>query len=240
MWDASGKRPFHGKKGHHRSPQLGDLPYLWHPSIAYYLLACALAPPTGGGKLISTRDSFAAGQGRVSCCISPLLSLGADQVIKINAHSANGGGAGVAFHLDHYPHPSQQCDNCWCAALITGASNSTVCITSSPQALTNNKLYFGLYRTLLDKNSLKLLMIWWATVVCSLWLPIFKRIFRSEEKVFAPLSLSGGRRSRTLTSSDLLLYCVFQRSRSGLIANWSSMSDMATSNTVSFFKMLLA
>jgi hypothetical protein len=48
------------------------------------------------------RDSFVAGQGSVLWCISPLLSLGADQVIKINANSANGDGAVVAFHLDHY------------------------------------------------------------------------------------------------------------------------------------------
>jgi hypothetical protein len=43
-----------------------------------------LCAPTGGGKLIA-RDSFAAGQGNVSWRIFPLLSLGADQVIKINS-----------------------------------------------------------------------------------------------------------------------------------------------------------
>ena len=69
---------------------------------------------TGGGKPIE-HDPFAARQGRISWCISPLLSLGADQVIKINATSINGDGdAVVAFHIDqHYPHPSQQRNICW-------------------------------------------------------------------------------------------------------------------------------
>jgi hypothetical protein len=55
---------------------------------------------------VIARDSFAAGQGNVSWCISPLLSLEADKVIKINENPACG--AVVAFHLDHYCHPTQQ------------------------------------------------------------------------------------------------------------------------------------
>jgi hypothetical protein len=53
-----------------------------------------LCAPTGGGKLIA-HDSFAAGQGNVSWCILPLLSLGADQINKINQNLAHGDGAGV-------------------------------------------------------------------------------------------------------------------------------------------------
>jgi hypothetical protein len=140
-------------EGRHHSPQLDDVPYLRHPS-GIPPSPTFLCAPTGGGKLIA-RDSFSAGQGSVSWCISPLLSLGADQVIKINANSANGDGAVVAFHLDHYPQPSQQRDICRRIAMITGSSNSTVCITLSQQALVNNKLYFGLYRSLIDKNLLK-------------------------------------------------------------------------------------
>jgi hypothetical protein len=66
-----------------------------------------LCAPTGGSKSIAC-DSFAAGQGSVSWCILPLLSLGADQVMKINQNLASGDGAVVAFHLDHYHHPAQQ------------------------------------------------------------------------------------------------------------------------------------
>jgi hypothetical protein len=79
-------------------------------------------------------------------------------VIKINANSANGDSA-AAFHLDHCPHSFQQRDVCWRLALLTGASNSTACITSSPQAPVYNKLYSDLCRTLLHKNLLKPLTI---------------------------------------------------------------------------------
>jgi hypothetical protein len=54
------------------------------------------------------RDSFSAGQGFVSWTVTPSLSLGEDQVVKVNANSATGDGAVVAFHLDHCPHPAQQ------------------------------------------------------------------------------------------------------------------------------------
>ena len=83
-----------------------------------------LCAPTGGGKSIA-RDSFAAGQGSVSWYISPLLYLlggAADQVIKINANSANGDGAVVTFHLDHYSRPSQQRDICRRISMITRSS----------------------------------------------------------------------------------------------------------------------
>jgi hypothetical protein len=125
-------------KGHRHSPQSEDLPDLWNTFL------CA---PMGGGKLMAC-DSFAAGQGNVSWCILPLLSLGADQVIKINQNLAHGDGDVVAFHLYHYHQPAQQqAISCWHIAQITGISNSTVCITSLPQAclLVNNKLHhYGL------------------------------------------------------------------------------------------------
>jgi hypothetical protein len=78
-----------------------------------------------------------------------LLSLGADQVIKINENLAHGDGAVVAFHLEHYHQPAQQQATCQHISQITGISNSTVCITSSPQALVSNKLHNGLYCELL-------------------------------------------------------------------------------------------
>jgi hypothetical protein len=92
-----------------------------------------------------------------------LLSLGADQVIKINDNlDQHGNGAVVAFHLNHYyHHPAQQRAICQHISQITSISSSTVCITSSPQALVNNKLYYGLlYHELLrQKDLLKLLTV---------------------------------------------------------------------------------
>jgi hypothetical protein len=153
MVDAFGKRPFPWQKAIITHLNLMTCPTSGIPASPTFLCA-----PTGGGKSIA-RDSFAAGQGNVSWCISPLLSLGADQVIKINANSANGDGAVVAFHLDHYRQPAQQRSICQRISQITGVSNTTVCITSSPQALVNNKLYYGLYRDLLRNDLLKLLTV---------------------------------------------------------------------------------
>jgi superfamily II DNA helicase RecQ len=78
MIDAFGKKPFPWQKAIITHLNLMTCPTSGIPPSPTFLCA-----PTGGGKSIA-RDSFAAGQGHVSWCISPLLSLGADQVIKIN------------------------------------------------------------------------------------------------------------------------------------------------------------
>jgi hypothetical protein len=65
----------------------------------------------------------------------------------------------VAFHLGHYRQPTQQQAICQRIVKITGVFNSTVCITSTPQALVNNKHYYGLYCELLRKDLLKLLTV---------------------------------------------------------------------------------
>jgi hypothetical protein len=125
MFDAFGKSPFPWQRAIITHLNLMTCPSSGIPPLPTFLCA-----PTGGGKSMA-RDYFAAGQGSVSWFISPLLSLGADRVIKINANSANGDGDVVVFRNDHYPKPSQQRDICRRIALITGTSNSMVCITSS-------------------------------------------------------------------------------------------------------------
>jgi hypothetical protein len=190
MFDAFGKRPFPWQRAIITHLNLMTCPASGIPPSPTFLCA-----PTGGGKSIA-RDSFSAGQGFVSWTITPLLSLGEDQVIKINANSATGDGAVVAFHLDHYPHPPQQRDICARILRITGQSSSTVCITSSPQALVNNKQYFALYRSLLDKDLLKLLTVDELQLFVQFGRRFRNEFFALKEKVFAPLSLSGGKRSR--------------------------------------------
>jgi hypothetical protein len=69
------------------------------PTSGIPLSPAFLCAPAGGRKPIA-QDYFAAGQGNVSWCISPLLSLGADQVIKINQNLVHGDGAVMAFHLN--------------------------------------------------------------------------------------------------------------------------------------------
>jgi superfamily II DNA helicase RecQ len=180
-------------------------PFPWQKAIITHLnlMACPssgippsptfLCAPTGGGKLIA-RDSFAAGQGNVSWCISPLLSLGADQVIKINQNLAHGNGAVVAFHLDHYHLPAKQWAICQWIAHITGDSNTTVCITSSPQALINNKLYYGLYHhNLICKDLLNLLRVDELQLFIQFGQRFRNNCFALKDKVFAPFSLSGGK-----------------------------------------------
>jgi superfamily II DNA helicase RecQ len=190
MVDAFGKRPFPWQKAIITHLNLMTCPTSGIPASPTFLCA-----PTGGGKSIA-RDSFAAGQGNVSWCISPLLSLGADQVIKINANSANGDGAVVAFHLDHYRQPAQQRSICQRISQITGVSNTTVCITSSPQALVNNKLYYGLYRDLLRNDLLKLLTVDELQLFVQFGRRFRNEFFALKDKVFAPISLSGGKRSK--------------------------------------------
>jgi hypothetical protein len=90
-------------KGHHHSPQLDDLPSLWHPTITYLIVR------SHQQRKFDACDYFAAaGQGGiVSWFISPLLvTFGADQLIKINENLACGDGAVVAFHFDHYCQPA--------------------------------------------------------------------------------------------------------------------------------------
>jgi hypothetical protein len=94
MIDAFGKRSFPWQK-----VIITHLNLMTCPTTGIPLLPTFLCAPTGRGKLIA-HDSFSAGQGNVSWCISPLLSLGADQVIKINDNLDHGNdGAVVAFHL---------------------------------------------------------------------------------------------------------------------------------------------
>jgi hypothetical protein len=190
MIDAFGKKPFPWQKAIITHLNLMTCPTSGIPPSPTFLCA-----PTGGGKSIA-RDSFAAGQGHVSWCISPLLSLGADQVIKINQNSASGDGAVVAFHLDHYRHRAQQQAIAERIGKITGDSNTTVCITSSPQALVNNKVYYALYCALIQKDSLKLLTVDELQLFVQFGRRFRNEFFALKEKVFAPLSLSGGKRTR--------------------------------------------
>jgi hypothetical protein len=60
----------------------------------------------------------------------------------------------------------------------------------------NNKLYFGLYWTLLDKNLLKLLTVDELQLFIQFGRQFSNNFFALKDKVFAPLSLLGGRRSK--------------------------------------------
>lgn len=145
-------------------------PYDWQQFLISHLLLMTcpastfppapvfLCAPTGGGKSLA-RDSFAATQGRVSWCICPLLSLGVDQEKNINYHSQQGDGSVVAFHIDSYRSASAQRSLCNRVKALRPDSKSSVVIISSPQALTKNQEYLGLFCYLVENSMLSLFSV---------------------------------------------------------------------------------
>jgi superfamily II DNA helicase RecQ len=145
-------------------------PYLWQENVISHLnkMACHPSrgglepspvflchPTTGGGKSL-VRDTFAVAQGGVTWCLSPLLSLAADQETKINAGSNT---TITAIHIDAYRSPAAQkllCDHIM--ALSLSSPNTTI-ILSSPQAIVHNSIYQSMLNTLIKKRLLILLAI---------------------------------------------------------------------------------
>ena len=86
-------------------------PYTWQTEAILHMVmmnvplggvSCApllLVRPTGGGKSL-VRDVYSIIRAGVCLTITPLLSLGADQVEKIKINSKNSSGSIGAIHLD--------------------------------------------------------------------------------------------------------------------------------------------
>ena len=85
-------------------------------------------------------DSFAVSQGGITWCITPLLSLGADQEHKINNTANQDNGAIISIHLDEYmdPNKQQSLSNTLCT--LQNKTTITVVILSSLQCLVNSKI----------------------------------------------------------------------------------------------------
>jgi superfamily II DNA helicase RecQ len=122
-----------------------------------------LCHPTGGGKSL-VRDTFAVAYGGITWCISPLLSLAADQVTKLQQQAALS--SIVAIHLEkHTQDASKLRQLCLQLASIPNSSSSTIIVFSSPQFLVDNLLVRNLFCTLSlnhddsKKNGLTLLAI---------------------------------------------------------------------------------
>jgi Superfamily II DNA helicase len=86
----------------------GKIPYQWQTDVGTFVLGChllnsplklLLVRPTGGGKTLVFTSIAACIKG-ITLCITPLLSLGADQVQKIMSKTSETNKTIVGFHLD--------------------------------------------------------------------------------------------------------------------------------------------
>jgi superfamily II DNA helicase RecQ len=114
-----------------------------------------LCHPTGSGKSLM-RDTFAIAQGGATWCISPLLSLAADQETKVNAGSNT---TITAIHIDAYHSPAAQKLLRDHITSLSLSSPTTPIILSSPQAIVHNSIYRSMLHTLIRKRLLVLLVI---------------------------------------------------------------------------------
>jgi hypothetical protein len=84
------------------------IPYQWQTDVGTFILGChirnipmklLLVRPTGGGKTLVFTSIAACIKG-ITLCITPLLSLGADQVQKIMSKTSETDKTIIGFHLD--------------------------------------------------------------------------------------------------------------------------------------------
>jgi len=83
-------------------------PYTWQTNVGSFILGChlltsplklLLVRPTGGGKTLVFTSVAACIKG-ITLCITPLLSLGADQVQKVMSKTSETDKSIIGFHLD--------------------------------------------------------------------------------------------------------------------------------------------
>ena len=112
--------------------------------------------PTGGGKsLLFT--TLAACLGRITLCITPLLSLGADQTIKHQNNTKSKSTELNSLHLDEVPKGDMQLV---IKSLLATAPSSSILVYASPQSLvTKDTGRSAFLDFLLDNRHLLLSMI---------------------------------------------------------------------------------
>ena len=158
-----------------------------------------LCHPTGGGKSL-VRDTFAVAYGGITWCISPLLSLAADQVTKLQQQAALS--SIVAIHLDEHTRDASKLRQlCLQLASIPKSSSSTIIVFSSPQILVDNLLVRNLFRTLSlnhddsKKNGLTLLAIDEVHLFAQFGLYFRDEFLQLRPLVFDKLRVGGTRQS---------------------------------------------
>ena len=109
--------------------------------------------PTGGGKTLLFAATAASLKG-ITLCILPLISLGADQTIKLIDSTQSSAAFITAFHLDEVPINHHQI---LLHKLQEGDYSKTIVLFSSPQALLNTNLPILQY--LLSESSLLSMLV---------------------------------------------------------------------------------
>ena len=191
----------------------GLTPHPWQDAIGSHLnkMLCSasniapgpvmLCQPTGGGKSL-VRDTFAVAHGGITWCISPLLSLAADQVTKLQQQAALSSIVAM-IHLDeeHTRDASKLRQLCLQLASIPKSSSSTIIVFSSPQILVNNLLVRNLFHTLSlnhddsKKNGLTLLAIDEVRLFAQFGLYFQDEFLQLRPLVFDKLRIGGTRQS---------------------------------------------
>ena len=120
-------------------------------SVIHQLCIC----PTGGGKsLLFT--TLAACLGRITLCITPLLSLGADQTIKHQQNTKTKSRVMNSLHLDEVPKGDMQLV---LDSLLATAPSSSILVYASPQSLVTKATGRSAFLDLILENKHLLSMI---------------------------------------------------------------------------------
>jgi superfamily II DNA helicase RecQ len=118
-----------------------------------------LVRPTGGGKSLG-RDVYSILNAGVCLTITPLLSLGADQVEKIGLQANNSFGSIAAIHLDEIQAKHQQQAIVKAILSQPKSSNTTTFLFSSPQALVKEgSVWIGLIDQLIASERLTMVCV---------------------------------------------------------------------------------
>jgi len=136
----------------------GKHPYPWQVQVGVNIIENTsihqlLVRPTGGGKSMVYLISGILLKG-VTLCISPLLSLGADQVNKLRELPRHGRDI-FAYHLDEMTPSSI---NYLASGLHQLHHSNTVFLFASPQLLTEQQKGQRLLQSLFDLNLIRLIV----------------------------------------------------------------------------------
>jgi hypothetical protein len=146
-------------------------PYPWQTEVIIHMtlmnvprggVSCApllLVRPTGGGKSL-VRDVYSIVKAGVCLTITPLLSLGADQVEKISLKSNNLLGSIASIHLDEIRAKHEQEEIVKTILAKPETSHTTTFLFSSPQALVREgSVWIGLLDKLIATRRLSMICV---------------------------------------------------------------------------------